>query len=117
MRLTGSLSKWKGAFIGYIPKYPGSLTSGKTRWVPPVRTGHKVDFFYELSDTQRAMNVLAKPYITKDQETAYLQHVGKAKPDYWDDFMWKTHVVPPKHRYAAHFIASLDRTAKFEDED
>ncbi|XP_015788972.1 uncharacterized protein LOC107365913 [Tetranychus urticae] len=117
MRLTNQLLKWKGAYIGPMPKYPGKVTTGKTRWVPPVWTGTKADFFYELSATQEAMNVLAKPYISKDQESKLLQHQGKTKPDHWDDFMWKKYVAPPKHRYAAHFMACLPRTRKFEDED
>ncbi|XP_074594757.1 uncharacterized protein LOC141850116 [Brevipalpus obovatus] len=117
MRLTSILLKFRPEWHGKIPKFPGNISSGKSRYVPAVRRGDRMRLLWELSETEKIMHILSRPYITKEQESLYLQSVGKTKPDYYDDFLWQRTKKPIGHRYAYYHLISIDKGSNFEDED
>ncbi|RWS02383.1 hypothetical protein B4U79_11290 [Dinothrombium tinctorium] len=117
MRLTRVLCKYRPEFHGFIPKFRGKVEIGRHRYVPAITKGMKYTFFREASYEFEVMKYLQKPFITEEQERAYLQSIGRTQPVYADDHLNKNLVFPLKQRYAADLLARLDVSRKFEEED
>ncbi|CAG2176444.1 unnamed protein product [Oppiella nova] len=89
----------------------------KHRYVPKVTTGKKLSLYTKLKHEEQVMKYLSKPYITQEQEEAYLKSVGRTRPQYWDDFLRQPLEEPLKQYFAADFLERLDLTRSFDEED
>ncbi|KAI1291728.1 hypothetical protein HDE_07165 [Halotydeus destructor] len=114
MRLSLILASYRPIFHGYKPTFPGNVTLGKHKFVPPVNRTHKFYIMRQMLYEEEVMMYLRSPCISEKQEQAYLQSVGKAKPDHADDFMFKKLAKPERQRYAADYLVALDKSRKFE---
>ncbi|CAG2165958.1 unnamed protein product [Oppiella nova] len=117
MRFTHILRSFRPEFVGYVPKFRGNVEKGKHRYVPKVTTGKKLSLYTKLKHEEQVMKYLSKPYITQEQEEAYLKSVGRTRPQYWDDFLRQPLEEPLKQYFAADFLERLDLTRSFDEED
>jgi len=117
MRLTVILRSFRPEFVGYVPNFPGNVLKGKHRYVPKVTTGKKLSLYRQLRHEEQVMRFISKPYISEAQEKAYLESVGRTRPEYWDDFLRQPLEVPLKQYYAADYLQRLDITRSFDEED
>ena len=60
---------------------------------------------------------LETPYITPEQEQAYLQSVGRSHPKYYDEFLYKKLVKPEPQEYTADFLIDLEKGRGLEDRE
>ncbi|CAG2102514.1 unnamed protein product [Medioppia subpectinata] len=117
MRLTSICRSFRPEFVGYVPKFPGNVETGKHRFVPKVTTGKKLSLYKQLKHEEQVMRYISKPYITPSQEKAYLQSIGRTRPEYWDDFLRQPLEEPLKQYFAADYLRKLDFSRGFEEED
>lgn len=113
MRLTNILFKYRPEFIGYIPKYRGAVYFGKHRFVPPVTGMHKYFMLRQILNEEKNMRILNQPFITDDQEAAYLRSIDRSQPEYKDEHIFKKIQTPPSQRYTVDLLKKLDEKSKF----
>lgn len=85
--------------------------------MPPVYGFHKYFFMRLILQEEKNTRLLESPYITPEQEQAYLQSVGRSHPEYYDEFMYKKLVKPEYQDYAADYLVQLDKSRGFEERE
>lgn len=63
------------------------------------------------------VDVINVTFVLQKQEEAYLQSVGRTRPEYWDDFLRKPLLEPLKQHYAGDFLVGLDVSRSMDEED
>lgn len=86
----------------------------KHRFVPPATKMSQYFVMRQIVWDESNARLLDAPYINEKQEQAYLQSVGRAHPEYQDEFLFKKLVIPDKQNYAADFLVTLDSNRPFE---
>lgn len=110
MRLTQCLFKFHPIFVGKIPKYRGSATKGKHKFVPPATRATRYLLWAEWRDQEEVMKYITKPYITADEELDYTEeHDIELDPLYTSQIE-----EPMQQRYATDILELLDRDRKHE---
>ncbi|XP_054167006.1 uncharacterized protein LOC128964439 [Oppia nitens] len=117
MRLTLLLRSFRPEYVGPIPKFPGNAQTGKHRYVPKVTLGKKLSLFIQMKHEEQVIKYLSKPYVTEQQENAYLASIGRKRPQYWDDFLRRPIERPLKQYYAADYLQKIDYSRSFEIEE
>lgn len=113
MRLTASLFKFRPIFEGKMPKYPGSATTGKNRFVPPATKGTRYALWMQWRDEEEVMKYISKPYITAEEENEYLCSIGERHQDV--DPLYTHHIeTPMRQRYAVEILEKFERSRQHE---
>lgn len=113
MRLTNILFKWKPEFTGYKPKFRGNVYIGVHRFVPPITRNAKYYMLRQILNEEKNMRILNTPFISDEQEGAYLRSIGRSQPEYKDEFMFKTPQKNSHQRYTVDLLDKLDEHRKF----
>lgn len=113
MRLTAILCKHHRIFTGLKPKFPGSATKGKHKFVPPATRATRYLLWSQWKDEEEVLKYISKPYITEDQELDYLESIGEKHHDI-DPLYTKTIEKPMQQRYATDILKYFERSRKQE---
>lgn len=113
MKLTSVLCKHHPMFIGVIPKFRGAALTGKHKFVPPATRGTRYALWSEWRDQEQVMKYISKPYVTEDQENAYLKSIGEKHHDV--DPIYTSHIESPmRQRYAIEILENFERARAHE---
>lgn len=114
MKLTAVLCKFRKTFVGPQPKFRGSATKGKHKFVEPATRGNRYMLWLDWKNQEEVMKYISKPYITTDQELDYLESVGLKHQDV--DPLYTSRIEPPmRQRYAAEVLQYFERKRNFEE--
>lgn len=116
MKLTAPLFKFKKMFIGNIIKFRGSALKGKHRFVPPATRGTRYGLWTDWRNEEEAIKYISTPYVTIDEELAYLEMIGEKHQDV-DPLQTKKIVAPLKQHYAVELLYKFDNGRKHEQWD
>lgn len=113
MRLTAVLCKVRPLFIGKIPKFRGSATSGKHKFVPPATKATRYLLWQQWKDQEEVMKYISKPYITAEEELDYLESIGERHQDV--DPLYTSQIeTPMRQRYAVDILEKFERSRQHE---
>ena len=82
--------------------------------MPPATRTSQYFILRQILYDEQNMRLLETPYINERQEQAYLQSVGRAHPEYQDEFLFKKLVHLDKQWYAADYLVVFDKNRPFE---
>lgn len=108
MRLTATLFKFHPLFVGKQPKFRGSATSGKHKFVPPATKGVRYGLWSQWRDQEEVVKYISTPYITADEE---LDHFGIQDVD---PLYTSKIEAPMRQRYAIEILEIFERNRQHE---
>lgn len=86
---------------------------GKHKYVPALTKGTRYKLWSEWLDEERALKYISKPYITAEEEQAYLNSIGERHQDV--DPLYTSRVVAPmRQHYAIEILHKFERNRQFE---
>lgn len=113
MKITQVLFKFHPLFIGPIPKFKGSATKGKHKWVPPATKATRYLLWQQWKDEEEVLKYVSKPFISVNEELDYLESIGEKHQDV-DPLYTSLIETPMRQRYATDILDKFDRTRKYE---